>query len=151
MQEERKPVKPFWQRYRAAVLGQGVPAAKADWLVRWAQRFARAMPGIPLRARTEAHVRAFLRDLGQQTHVEPWQVEQAPEALHMLYQHCLPRPWAQPWPMHTHTSETARTLPQRQASRDELSELRTGCGRSCGPATTPCGQNRPMSTGCGAS
>jgi integrase len=66
-------------------------------------------------------VRALLRDLESQTHVETWQVEQAQEALHMPYQHCLPRPWAQPWPLHTHTSKTARTLPRRQAFRDELS------------------------------
>ena len=120
MAEDLKRVKEFWQAYRAAVLRQGVTQAKAEWFVRWAQRFAQAVPGVSLRARTEAHGRAFLRDLESQTHVEAWQVERAPEALRMLYQHCLPRPWAQPWPMHTHTSETARTLPQRQASRDKL-------------------------------
>jgi hypothetical protein len=119
MAENLKPVKEFWQEYRAAVLRQGVAQAKAEWFVRWAQRFARAVPGVSLRARTDAHVRALLRDLESQTHVEAWQVEQAQEALHMLYQHCLPRPWAQPWPLHTHTSETARTLPRRQAFRDE--------------------------------
>ena len=107
MAEDLKRVKEFWQEYRAAVLRQGVAQAKAEWFVRWAQRFARAVPGVSL------------RDLESQTHVEAWQVEQAQEALRVLYQHCLPRPWAQPWPLPTHTPETARALPRRQAFRDE--------------------------------
>jgi hypothetical protein len=52
MLEEINQVKHFWREYRAAVLKQGVPQAKAEWHVRWAQRFARAVPGVPLRART---------------------------------------------------------------------------------------------------
>ena len=93
MQAEAKEVKHVWEEYQAAVLKQGVPTARADWLVRWAQRFARAMPGVPLGARSDAHVRAFLSDLEPQAHVEPWQVDQAQEALQVLYQPCLPRPW----------------------------------------------------------
>jgi hypothetical protein len=71
MVEEIKRVKYSWQEYRATVLRQGVPPARAEWFVRWAQRFARAVPGEPLRARSEAHVKAFLRDLETQAHVEP--------------------------------------------------------------------------------
>jgi integron integrase len=121
MAKEIKRVKDFWQEYRAAVVRQGVPPARAEWCVRWAQRFARAVPGIPLRERSEAHVKAFLGDLEGQAHVEPWQVAQAQEALRMLYQECLPRPWARPWPLQTHTPETARALPRRNSFRDELS------------------------------
>ncbi|OGW17136.1 MAG: hypothetical protein A3G93_09520 [Nitrospinae bacterium RIFCSPLOWO2_12_FULL_45_22] len=29
----------FWQGHRAVALGQGVPEAKAEWFVKWAQRF----------------------------------------------------------------------------------------------------------------
>jgi hypothetical protein len=75
MVEDIKRVKDFWQEYRAALIRQGVPPARAEWFVRWAQRFARTVPGVPLRTRTEAHVRAFLSDLEGQAHVEPWQVE----------------------------------------------------------------------------
>ncbi len=75
MNREAKQVKQFWQDYRAAVLSQGVPQARTEWLVRWAQRFARALPGVPLRSRTAEHVTAFLSHLGQQANVEPWQVE----------------------------------------------------------------------------
>jgi hypothetical protein len=121
MAENIKRVKDFWQEYRAAVLRQGVPPARAEWFVRWAQRFARAATGVPLRTRTEAHVRAFLSDLEGQAHVEPWQVEQAQEALRVLYQACLPLPWARPWPLQTHTPEITRGLLQRESFRDELS------------------------------
>jgi hypothetical protein len=71
MAKDIKRVKDCWQEYRPAVLRQGVPPTRADWFVRWAQRFARAMPGVPLRTRTEAHVRAFLSDLEGQAHMEP--------------------------------------------------------------------------------
>ena len=121
MQEEIKHVKPFWQEYRAAILSQGVSQARADWFVRWAQRFARAVPGVPLRARTQAHVRAFLSDLAQQAHVQPWQVDQAQEALRVLYQQCLPRPWARPWPLQAYAEEPTRGAPQQPSFRDEVS------------------------------
>ncbi|MBI3327809.1 MAG: phage integrase N-terminal SAM-like domain-containing protein [Nitrospinae bacterium] len=119
MDAEAKRVNNFWQEYRAAVLRQGVPHARADGLVRWAQRFARAVPGVPLRTRAEADVRAFLSHLAQQAHVEPWQVDQAQEALRVLYQHCLPLPWAQPWPLTAYPVEAARGLLQRKSFRDE--------------------------------
>jgi Phage integrase, N-terminal SAM-like domain len=121
MHKEPKEVKHFWQEYRAAVSSQGVPDSKVDWFVRWAQRFARAMPSIPLRARTKAHVRAFLSDLAQQVHVESWQAEQAQEALRVLYQECLPLPWARPWPFQAHAMGAARAGSQGRSFRDEVS------------------------------
>jgi hypothetical protein len=53
--------------------------------------------------------------------VEPWQIGQAQEALRVLYQECLPLPWARPWPLQPYTPETARGLLQREFFRDELS------------------------------
>ena len=53
--------------------------------------------------------------------MEPWQEEQAQEGLRVLYQGCLPLPWARPWPLQPHTSEAARGLLQRGSFRDELS------------------------------
>ena len=71
MVEEITRVKYCWQYYWVTVLRQGVPLARATWCVRWAQRFARAVPDEPLHGRTEGHVSAFLRDLETQAHVEP--------------------------------------------------------------------------------
>jgi hypothetical protein len=90
MLEETRQIKPFWQAYRAAVSSQGVPDSRADWFVRWAQQFAHAIPGIALRARTQADVGASLGELAQQAHVESWQDDQAQEALRAPYQLCLP-------------------------------------------------------------
>jgi hypothetical protein len=53
--------------------------------------------------------------------VEPWQVEQAQEALRVLYQECLPRPWAQPWALQTHPPAIARGFLPRESFRDEFS------------------------------
>jgi Phage integrase, N-terminal SAM-like domain len=78
------------------------------------------MPGLPLRARTKAHVRAFLSDLAQQAHVESWQVDQAQEALRALYRECLPLPWARPWPFQAHAMEAARGESQGTSFRDEV-------------------------------
>jgi hypothetical protein len=92
MNSEALNVNKFWQQYQAAVLRQGVPQARAEWFVRWAQHLTRSGLGVPLRTRTAAHVRAFLSDLAHQTNVEPWQVDQAQEVLRVLYQECLPLP-----------------------------------------------------------
>ena len=118
MQEDSKEVKRFWREYRAAVSSHGVPDPRADWFVRWAQRFARAMPGMPLGGRTKAHVRAFLSNLAHQAHVEPWQADQAQEALRVLYQDCLPLPWARPWPFHAQAMEPAKGEAQGTPFRD---------------------------------
>ena len=134
MQEETKEVKHLWPEDRAAVANQGVPASRANWCARWAQRFARAMPGIPLRARTTAQVRAVLRDLAQQAHVESGPVEQAQEALRRLSQACLPLPWARPWPFHAQAMAAARGGAQGTI-RSRRGQLRRGrCGTSGGAA-----------------
>jgi hypothetical protein len=52
--------------------------------------------------------------------VEPWQVDQAQEALRVLYQICLRLPWASLWPFHTHAKETARGLSQGESFRDKV-------------------------------
>jgi integron integrase len=98
-----------------------MPQARAEWFVRWARRFARFALGVPLRVRTAAHVTAFLSDLEQQANVEPRQVDQAQEALRVLYQECLRLPWARPWPFHTDAKETARGLSQGESFRDKVS------------------------------
>jgi hypothetical protein len=96
MNREAKQVKHCRQDYRAAVLSQVAPQARPEWLVRWAQRFASALPGVPCRSRTAEYMKASLSNLGPQANVELWQVEQAQEARRALYQRCLRLPWAQP-------------------------------------------------------
>jgi hypothetical protein len=47
--------------------------------------------------------------------MEPWQVEQAQEALRVMYQECLPLPWARPWPMQADTAAIARGFLPRES------------------------------------
>lgn len=51
--------KDFREQYRAIVLRQGVPEVRAEWYVKWIQKFARYMSGVPLRVRTAVHVKGF--------------------------------------------------------------------------------------------
>jgi len=66
-------------------------------------------------------VRAFVRDLGRQARVQPWQVEQAQEALRVLEQEGLPLPWARPWPWPAHAVEAARESSPGTCVRDAVS------------------------------
>jgi integron integrase len=95
----------FWQKYRAIVLSKGVPEAKSTWYVKWAYKFAVLFEGIPLEARSADHVKSFLIKLRNQLKVERWQVEQASEALRILYQDFLKAVWAKEWQKATYISE----------------------------------------------
>jgi hypothetical protein len=54
MHTEAFEVNHFWQEYQPAVLRQGVLQVRAEWFVRWVQRFARFGPDVPLLTRIEA-------------------------------------------------------------------------------------------------
>jgi integron integrase len=88
----------FWHDYLPLVMAQGIPEAKARWYVKWAEQFARSVRALPLRNRTAEHVGNYLRDLSGKPNVKGWQIEQAADALKMLYQAFLKIPWATEWP-----------------------------------------------------
>ena len=79
----------FWDEYRTLVVSRGVPEAKAEWYVKWARKFAVSMRGVPLKARTTGHVKAFLADLEKQPGIQKWRVQQAEDALSILYKEFL--------------------------------------------------------------
>jgi len=62
-----------------------------------------------------------LTDLGQQAQVQAWQADQAQEALRVLYQECIPRPWARPWPFSAQAVNSGRGLAHGKSFRDEVS------------------------------
>lgn len=66
-------------------------------------------------------MRASLTDLGQQAKVESWQVDQAQEALRVLYQECIPRPRARLWPLRAQATGTGKRLSHGKSFRDEVS------------------------------
>jgi len=79
-------VNKFWDSYRQAAIASGVPAKNAEWYVKWADKFAVATQGKPIRERSVADIRKFLFELSIQRSIHPWQVHQAEEALVFLYE-----------------------------------------------------------------
>jgi integron integrase len=95
--EKSSQIDDFWKKYLAAVLARSIPEARAEWYLKWAQRFAVSVPG-PLRSRTAEQITAFLEDLAGQPSVQEWQTAQASAALKILYQDVLNCEWALSWP-----------------------------------------------------
>ena len=79
-------VNKFWDSYRQAAIASGVPVKNAEWYLKWAEKFAVATKGKPIRERSVADIRKFLFELSIQRSIHPWQVHQAEEALVFLYE-----------------------------------------------------------------
>jgi integron integrase len=78
-------VNKFWDRFRDLVIQSGVSESYADWYVRWGQKFALSIKGRPLRRRTAEDIQLFLINISNKKSIQRWQVEQALEALKLLY------------------------------------------------------------------
>ena len=79
-------VNKFWDLYRQAAIASGVPVKNAEWYLKWAEKFAVATKGKPIRERSVADIRKFLFELSIQRSIHPWQLHQAEEALVFLYE-----------------------------------------------------------------
>jgi integron integrase len=79
-------VNKFWDSYRQAAIASGVPAKNAEGYLKWAEKFAVATKGKPIRERSVADIRKFLFELSIQRSIHSWQVHQAEEALVFLYE-----------------------------------------------------------------
>lgn len=75
----------FWEQYAVCVRDAGVPDVQIPWFQRWVEQFGRHLRGVPLRERSVADVTNFLDDLKADERIAPWQVEQARQALRILY------------------------------------------------------------------
>lgn len=84
----------FWSDYAAVVASQGVAVSRIKWYVKWAEDFARSIRGVPLPERTAEDVRKFLDNLAKSKNVKKWQVEQARDAIWILYRIFLGVEWA---------------------------------------------------------
>jgi len=60
----------FWRGYRALLEKRGIEQKRIIFYHRWAEQFARAFPGVPLRSRLREHARAFLDNHRQQEHIQ---------------------------------------------------------------------------------
>ena len=75
----------FWGGYADCVREAGVSERHVQWYLRWTEQFARAIRGVPLEQRSISDVTLFLEDLKADEQYAPWQVEQARDAIGILY------------------------------------------------------------------
>jgi integron integrase len=75
----------FWAGYRAFLVEKGIESKLIKWYEHWAVAFAKAFPGVGLRARTPAQIRSFLDNLKSNPSLQQWQIKQAEEAVRLLY------------------------------------------------------------------
>jgi integron integrase len=95
---DKKGEKPQLQSsYQDTLRAKGVPPERFKWLQGWVDQFARSGRGVPLASRTLQDVAMFLAGLQSRSNVKPWQVEQASEALQILFADHLQLPWAATW------------------------------------------------------
>lgn len=115
---------PFWEHYHSVVLNHAIPEARAEWYLKWAQRFALSAPGA-LKNRSAEQVNAFLDNLAGQEGIEEWQVIQASEALRILFQDVLKVSWARQWPPVQGESDSEEKQPsfRDQANWGEVNAL----------------------------
>lgn len=84
------PAQKFWNAFQTCVEENRVQNDRSIYYVRWAQAFARFLPGKRLRDRSREDMEAFLSDLNKRPGVMEWQVKQAEHALKILYEVFLP-------------------------------------------------------------
>lgn len=78
-------VKNYWAAYRDVVLSGGIPERFADWYVRWSESFAKFIKGKPLNERTRLDIEEYLISIANHRKARPWQVDQARDAIRILY------------------------------------------------------------------
>jgi integron integrase len=111
----------FWEKYLTIVAGHSIPAAKAQWYLKWATKFALSLPGVPLKRRSAEQVKTFLDDLAAKPNVKEWQTQQASEALRILYQDFLAAQWSCPWP---YAAAAAQVVKGPKDTSSALTEVR---------------------------
>ena len=76
---------PLYTDYAATLQKLRVPEAKSKFYVLWVKRFERFLNGLPVTQASPDIIRAFLADLGNDERIKDWQVEQARDAVKVLY------------------------------------------------------------------
>lgn len=85
MKNDIKDVNRFWGSFRETVIKQGLSEFEADSYVKWGERFAISIKGIPLRQRTREHVISFIEKLKKENSNRGEEIERARKALYILY------------------------------------------------------------------
>ena len=119
-----------WSDFDKALRENGIVDPQACWYVIWVKHFKATNPAVPLGDRNQADVEGFLTALPGNHHLTTWMVDQASEALRVLYQQVFAAPWAWPWVCQARTvgDTAARKSPPHVATPEEealLQRLRT--------------------------
>jgi len=80
--------------FRKALDLRGRPDSKLKWYLIWARRFAACLSGRPLHLATRNDAEGFLTTLASSPGINPWQVEQATDALTILLGSVFGQEWA---------------------------------------------------------
>ncbi|RJQ18996.1 MAG: integron integrase [Nitrospiraceae bacterium] len=83
----------FWSAYSGAVISNGISDKNAKWYVEWVRQFGSYVK-TPFRNCTSQDIKKFLEHLSKNDKIETWQVEQARDALRLLFRNVLKVPWA---------------------------------------------------------
>jgi integron integrase len=98
--------------FRDFIVRTGKDEKTAKWYLHWVKRFVHFMKGMPLRTCTTTDVKNFLSYLKHHDTIEPWQVEQARDALRFFYRDFLRVPWAS---RETHDAAETKSEPSVSA------------------------------------
>ncbi len=96
--QKKSQAKSFWEAYEEAALQSGVSPPMVQWYNRWIRWFVRSCSGATkLRSCSAGDVGLFLQAIRGNPRFTPWHIEQASEALRVLYQHLFHAGWAETW------------------------------------------------------
>ncbi len=86
LDEDRRGAPPeSWAApFRKTLSLRGRPEARVKWYFIWARRFTAYLSGRPLHLATREDAEGFLTTLASSPGIDPWQVEQATDALTIL-------------------------------------------------------------------
>ncbi|ODS32868.1 MAG: hypothetical protein SCARUB_01974 [Candidatus Scalindua rubra] len=106
----------FWPSYIYLLLNNGIPEKSLKWYVNWATQFARFLKEKSLEQCAAKDVNCFLNHLREKKNIETWQVEQATNALRLLFRDLMQVSWARPKIESSHKS-TGKVLSFHYSNR----------------------------------
>jgi hypothetical protein len=114
----------FWERYRQVVMDAGVAEGVAVWYRRHVERFIGFLRPRRLREATPGDIGEFLLRIHRQPDTEDWQVQQADQALRLLYQELVKTPWAAEWsvPLPLAAGDVADAVPSARLGQEAVFE-----------------------------
>jgi integron integrase len=118
----------FWADYQSVARSAGIAANRVRWHEHWCRQFEKFLQGAPLAETTSEQVAAFLENLEQNPAIQPWQLEQATDALNILFADYLHLDWAKqesPRKYQQSATSTANAPGQRQPSITQLNHEQT--------------------------